>query len=223
MKHLHLQNQFHKLPTFHRHQLWFERKRVEKNRLFNGLGLVCDHFVLENSAWGYHNFFILSQHIQHISLSNDFLDLTICNRTNLRYWYWNIYMHGRTLNCGNVLRWSDILQMTQNLFFSQTLTYEESFFLLMVWGNSMLRTLHFLETNFLKLIVHSFEFIICSNIPHKVIDYWQRKHFPFFNRCCQYSCLKLFHGHYKKKINLQFNVFTWHSFSCELTIQTKVI
>lgn len=90
MKHLHLQNQFHKLPTFHRHQLWFERKRVEKNRLFNGLGLVCDHFVLENSAWGYHNFFLLSQHIQHISLSNDFLDLTICNRTNLRYWYWNI-------------------------------------------------------------------------------------------------------------------------------------
>ena len=43
--------------------------------------------------------------------------------------------------------------------------------------NSMLQTLHsktnFLETNFFnKLILHSFQFIICTctNIPHRVLD-----------------------------------------------------
>ena len=90
----------------------------------------------------------------------------------------------------------------------------------------MLQTLHsetnFLETNFLnKLILHSFELIILSNIPHRAIDYQQRKNFPFFNRGCQYFCVKLCCGHYKK-INLQFNVFTWHLFSCEWTIQAKI-
>ena len=45
-------------------------------------------------------------------------------------------------------------------------------------GNSMLQTLHsetnFLETNFLnKLIQHTFQFIICKNIPHRVLDYQQ--------------------------------------------------
>ena len=42
-------------------------------------------------------------------------------------------------------------------------------------GNSMLQTLHsetnFLETNFLnKLILHSFQFIICTNIRYRVLD-----------------------------------------------------
>ena len=90
----------------------------------------------------------------------------------------------------------------------------------------MLQTLHsetnFLETNFLnKLILHSFELIIFSNIPHRAIDYQQRKNFPFFNRGCQYFCVKLCCGHYQKN-NLQFNVFTWHLFSCEWSIQTKI-
>ena len=80
----------------------------------------------------------------------------------------------------------------------------------------------FLETNFLnKFILHSFELIIFSNTPHRVIDYQQRKNFPFFNRGCQYFCVKLCYRHYKK-INLQFNVFTWHLFSCEWTIQAKI-
>ena len=70
----------------------------------------------------------------------------------------------------------------------------------------------FLETNFLnKLILHSFELIISL----------QRKNFPFFNRGCQYFCVKLCCEHYKKN-NLQFNVFTWHLFSYEWSTQTKI-
>ena len=96
-----------------------------------------------------------------------------------------------------------------------------------VMGNSMFQTLHsetnFLETNFLnQLILHSFEFIICSNIPHRVIYYQQRRNFPSFNRGCKYFVWN-FVMDITKKINLQFNVFTWHLFSCELTIQTKII
>ena len=70
----------------------------------------------------------------------------------------------------------------------------------------------FLETNFLnKLILHSFELIIFS----------AEENFPFFNRGCQYFCVKLCCEHYKKN-NLQFNVFTWHLFSCEWSIQAKI-
>ena len=79
--------------------------------------------------------------------------------------------------------------------------------------NSMLQTLHsrpvFLETNFLnKRILHRFfQFIICTNIPHRVLDHQQKRNFPLFNKCFQNFCLKLCYRHYKK-INLQFFVFT---------------
>ena len=78
--------------------------------------------------------------------------------------------------------------------------------------NSMLQTLHsktnFLETNFLnKLILHSFQFIICTNIPHRVLDHQQKRNFPFFNKGFTNFCVKLWYRHYKK-INLQFFVFT---------------
>ena len=78
--------------------------------------------------------------------------------------------------------------------------------------NSMLQTLHsktnFLETNFFnKLILHSFQFIICTNIPHRVLDHQQKRNFPLFNKRFQNFCLKLCYRHYKK-INLQFFVFT---------------
>ena len=37
---------------------------------------------------------------------------------------------------------------------------------------------NFLETNFLnKLIMYGFEFIICLNNPHRVIEYQQRRNF----------------------------------------------
>ena len=81
----------------------------------------------------------------------------------------------------------------------------------------MLQTLHsetnFLETNFLnKLILHSFQCIICTNIPHRVHDHQQKRNFPFFHKGFQNFCVKLCYEHYKK-INLQFFVFTWHFFS----------
>ena len=84
-------------------------------------------------------------------------------------------------------------------------------------GNSMLQTLHsetnFLETNFPnKLILHSFQCIICTNIPHRVHDHQQKRNFPFFDKGFQNFCVKLCYEHYKK-INLQFFVFTWHFFS----------
>ena len=87
-------------------------------------------------------------------------------------------------------------------------------------GNSMLQTCtcNFLETNFLnKLILHSFQFIICANIPYKVLDNQQKKDFHFSNKGFQNFSVELCCRHYKK-INLQFFVFTSHSFSCELTI-----
>ena len=66
----------------------------------------------------------------------------------------------------------------------------------------------FLETNFLnKRILHSFQFIICTNIPHRVLDHQQKRNFPLFNKRFQNFCLKLCYRHYKK-INLQFFVFT---------------
>ena len=70
----------------------------------------------------------------------------------------------------------------------------------------------FLETNFLnKLILHSFQCIICTNIPHRVHDHQQKRNFPFFHKGFQNFCVKLCYEHYKK-INLQFFVFTWHFF-----------
>ena len=113
-------------------------------------------------------------------------------------------------------------------------------------GNSMLRTLHsetnFLETNFLdKLIQHTFQFIICKNIPHRLLDYQQKRNFPLtkaskipkltklsaekklsFNKGFQNFCVKLCYRHYKK---IQPSVVCVHLtlFSCELTIQTKII
>ena len=70
-------------------------------------------------------------------------------------------------------------------------------------STSMLWTLNsetnFLETNFLnKLILHSFEIIICTDIPYRVIAYQQKRNFPFFNRDCQYFCFTLCYGQYKK-------------------------
>ena len=70
--------------------------------------------------------------------------------------------------------------------------------------NSMLQTLHsktnFLETSFLnKLILHSFQFLICTNIPHRVLDHQQKGNFPFFNKGFQNFCVKLWYGHYKKR------------------------
>ena len=90
--------------------------------------------------------------------------------------------------------------------------------------NSMLQTLHsktnFLETSFLnKLILHSFQFIICTNIPHRVLDHQQKRNLSFYNKGFQNFCVKLCYRHYKK-INLKFFVFTWHFFPSELTIQT---
>ena len=79
-------------------------------------------------------------------------------------------------------------------------------------------TCNFLETNFLnKLILHSFQFIICANIPYKVLDNQQKKNFHFSNKGFQNFSVELCCRHYKK-INLQYFVFTSHSFSCELTI-----
>ena len=62
----------------------------------------------------------------------------------------------------------------------------------------------FLETNFLnKLILHSFELLICSNTPHRVIDNQQRKNFLFFNRGCQYFCVKLLQTLQKNQPTIQ--------------------
>ena len=63
-------------------------------------------------------------------------------------------------------------------------------------SNSMLQTLHsetnFWETNFLQtLILHSFQFIICTNIPHMILDYQQKRNFPFFNKGFKNFCVKL--------------------------------
>ena len=71
----------------------------------------------------------------------------------------------------------------------------------------MLRTLHsetnLLETNLLNKLI--FEcMIIYSNISHRVIDYQHKRNFPFFNKCCQYFCLKVCYGHYQK-INFPVN------------------
>ena len=115
----------------------------------------------------------------------------------------------------------------------------------------MLQTLYsetnFCETNFFnKLILHNFQFIICTNIPHRILDNQQKRNFPFFNKGFQNFCVKLCYRHYKKStcnfcrifftlysgqftfstqlltLNyLQFFVFTWHFFPCELTLQTE--
>ena len=90
--------------------------------------------------------------------------------------------------------------------------------------NSMLQTLlsktNFLETSFLnKLILHSFQFIICTNIPHRVLDRQQKRNLSLYNKGFQNFCVKLCYRHYKK-INLKFFVFTRHFFPSELTIQT---
>ena len=69
-----------------------------------------------------------------------------------------------------------------------------------------------METNFPnKLILHSFQFIICTNIPHRVLDRQQKRNLSFYNKGFQNFCVKLCYRHYKK-INLQFFVFTWHFF-----------
>ena len=65
----------------------------------------------------------------------------------------------------------------------------------------MLQTLHsetnFWETNFLQtLILHSFQFIICTNIPHRILDYQQKRNFPFFNKGFLNFCVKLCYRHY---------------------------
>ena len=82
-------------------------------------------------------------------------------------------------------------------------------------GNSMLQTLHsetnFLETNFLnKLIRHTFQFIICKNIPHRVLDYQQKRYFPL-TKASKIFVLN-FVTDTTKKFNLQFLVFTSHFF-----------
>ena len=79
----------------------------------------------------------------------------------------------------------------------------------------MLQTLHsetnFLETNFLnKLIQHTFQFIICKNIPHRVLDYQQKRYFPL-TKASKIFVLN-FVTDTTKKFNLQFLVFTWHFF-----------
>ena len=91
-------------------------------------------------------------------------------------------------------------------------------------STSMLWTLNsetnFLETNFHnKLILHSFEIIICTDIPYRVIAYQQKRNFPFFNRDYQYFCFTLCYGQYQKKSTYN---FMWYFFSCELTIQKKI-
>ena len=93
-------------------------------------------------------------------------------------------------------------------------------------GNSMLRTLHseinFLETNFLnKLIQHTFQFIICKNIPHRVLNYQQKRNFPL-TKASKIFVLNFVTDITKK---IQPSIFCVHLtlFSCELTIQTKII
>ena len=69
----------------------------------------------------------------------------------------------------------------------------------------------FLETNFLKkLIQHTFQFIICKNIPHRVLDYQQKRNFPL-TKASKIFVLN-FVTDTTKKFNLQFFVFTWHFF-----------
>ena len=65
----------------------------------------------------------------------------------------------------------------------------------------------FLETNFLnKLILHSFQCIICTNIPQRVLNHQQKRNFPLT------KASKMFVLNYvtdtTKKFNLQFFVFT---------------
>ena len=95
-------------------------------------------------------------------------------------------------------------------------------------GNSMLQTLYsetnFWETNFLdKLFLHSFQFIICTNIPHRILDNQQKRNFPFFNKGFQNFCVKLCYRHYKK-INLQFfAVFFFYSLQWPIYIFNTVV
>ena len=88
-------------------------------------------------------------------------------------------------------------------------------------GNSMLHvTCNFLETNFLnKLILHSFQFIICANIPYiRYLTISRKKTFVSQTKASKIFLLNSDCCRHYKKINLQFFVFTSHSFSCELTI-----
>lgn len=50
-------------------------------------------------------------------------------------------------------------------------------------------------------------FKICTNIHHMVLNYQHKRNFDFILKSCQYFCLKLRYGHYKK-INLQFYLLT---------------
>ena len=93
----------------------------------------------------------------------------------------------------------------------------------------MLQTLHseanFWETNCLKkLILHSFQFIICTNLPHRILDYQQKRNFPFFNKGFQTFCVKLCYKHYKR-INLQFfcSNFFFNSLEWSIYILNSVV
>ena len=91
-------------------------------------------------------------------------------------------------------------------------------------GNSM--TIHsetnFLETNFLnKLILHSFQCIISTNIPHRVHDHRQRKNFPFFNEGFQNFWVNYSVMNITKKSTYNFLCSLDTFFPCELTIQKK--
>ena len=81
-------------------------------------------------------------------------------------------------------------------------------------------TCNFLETNFLnKLILHSFQFIICANIPYiRYLTISRKKTFVSQTKASKIFLLNSDCCRHYKKINLQFFVFTSHSFSCELTI-----
>ena len=80
-----------------------------------------------------------------------------------------------------------------------------------------------LTTNFLnKLILHSFQFIIYTNIPHRILDYQQKRNFPFFNKGFQNFCVKLCYKHYKK-IDLQFFNFSFTLYGGQFTFSTQFL
>ena len=80
-----------------------------------------------------------------------------------------------------------------------------------------------LTTNFLnKLILHSFQFIICTNIPHRILDYQQKRNFPFFNKGFHDFCVKLCYKHYKK-IDLQFFNFFFTLYGGQFTFSTQFL
>ena len=83
---------------------------------------------------------------------------------------------------------------------------------------------NFWETNFLsKLILHSFQFIICTNIPHRVLNYQQKRNFRFFHKSFQTFCVKLCHSHDKKNQPAIFCSNFFHSLQWPIYIFNSVV